>query len=481
MKKNIVFLKCFLLVATTFLCVLVSSGCGNKTLSNNVYNVKCEYVASGVVGANMQFDYTCNIREGTDELKFNLFANAFRKEAEFTPIETELREYGRVDILKVFEKSDGSENILDYEIGGSDKNVLTIKLGKEIKFGEKTSVCIDFAVTLPNGNFRMSKGVSTVNLGNFYPILCVYENGEFVECEYTAIGDPFYSEVADYNVELIIPSTFVVSASTVASSCDVAGDKTKYSYSIKNARDFAFCISEKFQQLSENCGGVLINYYYFNDDECKTTFEAIKKCLAFFSEKFGSYPYSSFSVAESDFNEGGMEYPGLVYINCELDSINKIYTAVHETAHQWWYGMVGNNQLDEAFLDEGLTEYSTAVFFSENPQFNVSADRVFENAKKSCDTYKGTVTALGKEADLRMIKNLKDFDGEYHYVTIAYNRGMTMMKSVEEVLGRKKVLSLMKGYCDAYRFKIADTSGFLSQMKSASPILKSFIDGTNVN
>ena len=101
-----------------------------------------------------------------------------------------------------------------------------------------------------------------MNLGNWFPVLCVYDNGAFYECEYYAIGDPFYSEVADFKVEMLVPSKMVVASIAKASSFDVRGDKTLYSYELKNARDFALVLSEKFSVISEKSGSVTVNYYY---------------------------------------------------------------------------------------------------------------------------------------------------------------------------------------------------------------------------
>ncbi len=464
----------------TFLIIFVFlfplCGCKQSSLPNSVYEITAEYLESGVISAHLRFQYVCNIKEGTDTLKFNLFPNAFREDAQVTPVQEILEKYGEINIISV--KMGDSD--LNYSICGSDMNILQVFLGEIICYGEKTTIDIVFGDVLPSGNYRYSVGVDTVNIGNWYPVLCVYENGAFVECEYGEIGDPFYSEVADFKVTLVVPSKMVVSGSGVATSCDVEGDKTAYSYELTSARDFAFCLSEKFNILSEKCGSVTVNYYFYDDDEPEKTLEAVTCALSYFSENFGDYPFSQFSVAECDFREGGMEYTGLVYVSDELNSYNRLISAVHETAHQWWFGVVGNNQLDEAYLDEGLTEYSTAIFFDENAQFGIDASQIFENARKSCSHYEQILNALGVSSDYQMVKNLKNFDGELEYVNTAYNLPLTMMRSAENKVGREKIKTLLAKYYKNNKFKIANTDIFLQTFSPVREILSAYIEGRAV-
>ena len=468
-------MKKFLLLLV-IVCLVPCFGCNKQDLENSCYKIYAEYLDNGVIGAHLSFDYVCDIKDGTDVLKFNLFTNAFRKDASITPIEDNISVYGETEIISVKEKGED----LKFEICGSDKNILKVELGKIICYGEKITVDIDFGLVLPSGNFRYCKGESTVNLGNWFPMLCVYDNGAFYECEYYAIGDPFYSEVADFKVEMLVPSKMVVASSAKASSCDVSGDKTLYSYELKNARDFALVLSEKFSVISEKSGSVTVNYYYYDDSEPEKTLEVTKKSLEYFSATFGNYPYDEFSVCQSNFSEGGMEYPGLVYINDTLNLANKLYTAVHETAHQWWYGVVGNNQLTEAYLDEGLTEYSTAIFFDENKEFNISSALIFENARKSASMYGEILQSVGKETDYKMVKHLKDFSGNLEYVNTAYNRPLTMMKTIEDAIGRDKVKTVLKKYYETYKFKTVTTNELLENFSLAKKLLSSYIEGKAV-
>ncbi len=469
MKK----LVCFVFILFTFVSLV---GCSSKTEKLSTYEIFAEYLDNGVIGGHLAFNYVCDIKDGTDKLEFNLFPNAFRKDAKISPIEGEETVYGEMEIIGCTQNNQK----LDYEICGEDKNVLSVKLPYFVDYMEEILIDIDFGVILPSGSYRLCKGASSVNIGNWYPVLCVYENGRFYQCEYYKIGDPFYENVANFKVDLIVPSTFVVGASGKATSCDVDGGKTKYSYEMNNCRDFAFCLSEKYNVLSDEINGIEVNYYYYNDSEAEKTMEVTKSALDYFSKKFCDYPYESFSVCQSNFNEGGMEYSGLVYVNDTLNLTNRLYTTVHEIAHQWWFSMVGNNQLEEGFIDEGLTEYSTAIFFDENKEFFIDANLIFQNAKSSCENYKGILSAIGEKPQLKMNKHLKEFSGDLEYVSACYNLPLTMFKTIEDAIGRERVVSILSNFAKKNKFKIVNTQDLVKGFSFSSKILNSYISGEAV-
>jgi len=91
-----------------------------------------------------------------------------------------------------------------------------------------------------------------------------------------------------------------------------------------------------------------------------------------YSSAFGPYPHSILSVCETDLNDG-LETDGLYFLASSFyrefggGVRNNLSTiAIHETAHQWWYGAIGNNQAVEPWLDEALATYSEHIFFENN-------------------------------------------------------------------------------------------------------------------
>ena len=126
-------------------------------------------------------------------------------------------------------------------------------------------------------------------------------------------------------------------------------------------------LSDKFIINKSMCGNTSIVTYSLNEDLAVEANKIAKESIKIFNNLFGEYPYDTYSVVASDFYIGGMEYPTLVMIDNTLyDDNSKFlleYVIAHETAHQWWYSVIGNDEVDEPWLDEALTEYSTILYF----------------------------------------------------------------------------------------------------------------------
>ncbi len=124
-----------------------------------------------------------------------------------------------------------------------------------------------------------------------------------------------------------------------------------------------------FEVVSETANGVSVNCYYMGGDIYwgEEALDAGVKSVAAFENAYGEYPYPELDIVETYLDAGGMEYPNLVMIADELqaegreDSLLKIVVA-HEAAHQWFYGIVGDNQFTEAWLDESFASYSELVY-----------------------------------------------------------------------------------------------------------------------
>ena len=144
---------------------------------------------------------------------------------------------------------------------GADENILRAELASPVSPGEKSVITVGWRLTLANVDHRTGVAQHAVNLGNFYPVLCVYEDGAFYECEYYSDGDPFYSECADYSVTFTAPAGYTLAASGQIVSADADGANKIYEMRLENARDFAVVLSEEFSVAQCEAGGVQLMYY----------------------------------------------------------------------------------------------------------------------------------------------------------------------------------------------------------------------------
>lgn len=452
---------------------------GIDDISQNLtqYTIEASYDGDKTVTASMQVRYVNAYDVSLSELKFHLYPAAFREGAKFRPVsERELASaypqgvnYGGIEITRV---TRGDEAI-DVQIDGLDEDILTVPLASELRPTSSVTVGVDFTLTLPNVRHRFGKYGSTVNLGNFYPIACMYREGAFLTDPYYAVGDPFYSAPANYQVKLTVPNGLTV-ATTGAATQESGETHTTVTASAKAVRDFAAVIGE-FEVTTGQSNGTEVRYYYATDSDPSKSLQAAVDSLDVFSEKYGRYPYSTYSVVETAFLQGGMEYPQLVMISDALSPEVYRDAIVHETAHQWFYGIVGNDQVREPWLDEALAEYSASLFYKWRPDYGIAFEKRVSDALGSfllyCELYKDG----GKgDTSMRAVSEYAD-NMEYSYMT--YVKGSLMLDSLRRTIGDTAFESALKTYVTQNYLTTARPDDLICCFEKASKKeLKPFFD-----
>ena len=401
-------------------------------------------------------------------VKFHLYPNAFRENAKATVVaktnEAKAypngKSYGNIQIESV--KSENKNAI--FEICGDDENILQVNLDEKLYPNDKITINITFQVTLPNINHRFGYGENAINICNFYPIACVYENGDFMTKMYNSNGDPFYSEVADYNVSIKYPSTLKLASSGTQTNSSNDGDTTVAQVQAKCVRDFGFVLSNKFEQKSATYDNrVNINYYYYGDTSPDETMTLIEEVVAFFEDKIGKYPYSQLSVVETNFVHGGMEYPNMVLISdCLADYDTYQMVVIHELLHQWWYSAVGNNQFDYGWIDEGLTEFCTIYFYEKHPSFNKTMDTLIKSATQNYLTFVKVYKSVQKTVDTSMNRPLDAFNTEPEYVYNTYVKGTLMFSTIYNLVGEKNFVKALKYYYNKNIYEVVNDQEIIS-------------------
>lgn len=420
-------------------------------------------------------------------VKFHLYANAFREGAKAKVVSVQNssmaypngQSYGEIDIESVT-VNDGEAN---FEVGGEDENILTVELSSDLYPDDKARISMSYVVTLANINHRLGYGENAINLCNFYPIACMYEDGDFVCDLYNSNGDPFYSDVANYDVTITYPNNFEL-ASTGNQSTKAFELVKESNVTAKCVRDFAMVLSQNFQAKSKTYDDrVTINYYYYDDENVDDTLKLIEEVMTFFEQNVGKYPYSQISVVETNFVHGGMEYPNMVLIS---DAVTDYETyelvIVHELLHQWWYGVVGNNEFDYGWIDEGLTEFCTVYFFEKHPQYNRSMNEMIASATQSYKTFAKVYSSVQGSVDTSMNRPLDEFSTEPEYVYNTYVKGTLMFSTIYDLVGEKSFLKALKYYYEHNLYAIATPTDVISCFshgsgKNLEEIFTSFLEG----
>lgn len=466
------------IIAVIIVVILIGISIFLTTLNKPKQHI-CEYyidvtVQEEYLNGKMKLKYINTNEHSVNELYFNLYPNAFKNENNILNVAVSDRineaypngfNQGHINIVSVIIDGKNAEFSLI-----EDDQILKVNTG-EIKKNKKEEIDIVFEEKLPDSPMRYGYGDSTFNYGNWYPVLCPFEKGEPVVTKYVSNGDPFYSECSDYYVTISTSPEFRIATSGKILSKNTHNPmETKWTIEGKNIRDFAFVLSKDFNLKSTQVGNTLIYSYYLENDEAgETALQYTKNAIICFNKMFGEYPYETFSVVACDFYIGGMEYPNLVYIDKNLYS-DVYYEAleevvVHETAHQWWYGVVGNNEQKEAWLDEGLTQFSVALYIDE-----MYGKERYEMFLKENESYCKTVFEIVKDVTGTVNKQIdrptSEFEHWLLYDALTYDVCALMFDNLRNSIGDEKLFNGLKGYYESNKFKISKKEKFISDLSN---------------
>lgn len=418
------------------------------------------------ISAKQEISIQNNYGKELTELCFHLYPNAFISEDMVPFPKNDLAVAypegfgpGKIDIKQV--KTDFSP--LKYQVKDT---ILKVFLPAPLAIGESLKVNIEFESFLPPSVGRFGYGKNTFNGGNWYPILAVYENNQWRKDPYYAIGDPFYSETSLYSVRIKAPCDFTIAATGNLISRQETGDYILWDFKTELVRDFAWVASNRFKQAKEKLGKTQVISYYFEEDEphAKEALKYAKDALKAFNRAFGKYPYRDFSVVAADFYIGGMEYPNLVIIGKDFYFQEELleYIIAHETAHQWWYGLVGNDQIKEPWLDEALAEYSTILYY-ESKYGKKTGEKIYQEF--ILNPYH--LFELGQRPGTTL-RSLDQFSDWKDYSASVYSKGAIILKELERRMGKGKLLQGLNLYLEEFIYSIAKTEDFVKIINKVS-------------
>ncbi len=331
---------------------------------------------------------------------------------------------------------------------------LTIPFTEPLRSGESLSLYLHFDLRLPQADRYQTFGYNEyqTNLVDWYPFIVPYKFGQgWLVHPAVQVGEHLVYELAniDLTLQLSDPDNSVVIAASSPAEKVPGGLR----YHLENGRSFAISASAGFLTASTSIDGVTVTSYFYEGerDQGQMLLTEVAKAISAFDLLFGQLPYSSLSIVESSFFDG-MEYSGLFFLSRDyyVDNDgtvlnNMIDIAVHETAHQWWFGSVGNDQALEPWLDEALSTYSEKLFYERNYP-DVTAWQAFR-----IDAYApaGWVdTDIYHGVDFRT------------YANAVYLRGAQFLQAIRERVGEQTFFSFMKDYAQAMTGKQATTQDF---------------------
>ncbi len=366
---------------------------------------------------------------------------------------------------------------LEYSFEGPDKTILKINLPTVLKDGETFELKIDFVLKIPHHIGRYGWHEGTFALNRWYPILGVLDNKGWHNDPDYLLHMPYISEAAKYRLKISMPKDYVL-----ASGCDeetdegVSGDNKIISLSsTEPLRELSLAISKDYSVIESELDGIRIKSFYFTKDKKfgEKAAQSARDMLAYYGKRFGRYPYKQFSVAPVYLGYGGSQNSGIIFIDIRAYELPPFllryfdFLVAHETGHQWWYNLVGNDEFRELWLDEGINSYFTLCYledkygkegkvvdmprwveyFIPNPSF------------RSIRTYRYRYFAK-KGLDQPILTDLESFYEPAIIFTVAYGKGSAVIDMLTLMLGEEKVDVAMKKYFSEYKFKIANVGDF---------------------
>ena len=360
-------------------------------------------------------------------------------------------------------------------ISGSSRSILTVALPAPLPPGESVTIDLrfrtDVATTIGRnyGVLAFSEGI--LALAHFYPMLSVYDDTGWNVAEADIQGDLTYSDAAYYLVRVSAPVGIAVVASGVeveAQGSRGAGEqggeeRQTTTYAVGPARDF-YLAAGAFVVVSERVGATTINSYAPAElaDGAALALDVAAATLAINEARLSPFPYTELDIVTTPTAALGIEYPGLIVGTLRMYDIaaetrsgvpmSDILesTTAHEVVHQWFYNLVGNDQLDEPWLDESMTGYQTYRYY---------VDRYGQSAG---DGYFANFAARWEGVDRAEIPiglPVRAYRGA-EYGAIVYGRGPFFLRELEETLGRETFDTFMRDYAATYRWGISDTAAF---------------------
>jgi len=305
------------------------------------------------VSGREQVRYTNRENVDLNELYFQLFPDVSGGQTAISSVEVDKKKVGYSTV--------------------SGDGFLRVPLSRPIKPGAAVTIQIDFKVSVPPnpsgsfGLFGYNDGI--LALDGFYPVIPVYDTAGWHIEPAPPNGDKTYLDVAFYLARVEAPAAITLVSSGVEMEQQSKGDKQVVTFASGPSRDFYLAGSGRFNKLSTATGETTINSYYLPGqiDGAQLALSAAENAIKIFSTRLGLYPYTELDILPLAMQGGGIgiEYPGVIGIATGVYSINATLesTVVHETGHQWFYNVIGNDQIGEPWLDESLTQYITGLYY----------------------------------------------------------------------------------------------------------------------
>ncbi len=339
---------------------------------------------------------------------------------------------------------------------------IKLPLTEALQPGDSLSIEIIYSLNLPSITNPQPDQKPSIfgytilqtNFVDWYPFIPpLADDGEWLLHDGWFFGEYLVYDLADFSVQISVenaPENGMIAASAVPATTA----QNSYRYEHAGARNFVWSFSPSFIVKTETVNGIEISSYFFSfhQNAGEQALTETAKAVALYEELFGPYLHQSLAVVEADFLDG-MEYDGLYFLSKGFynlyDGSPQGYLttiAVHETAHQWWYTKVANDQAMQPWLDEALCTYSEYIFY----------ENLYPELTDWWWDYRVNYYQPSGKIDLPIY----DYPGFIPYRDATYLQGANFLHQLRSTLGDETFFAFLKTYANMYAGQISSTASF---------------------
>ncbi len=483
------------------------------------YNIKVELDDSlSILNGDIKITYTNNSPDGLDFIYFHLWANAYSNES--TALCEQLLLQGNKNLYNATDEDRGNISEIDFasqgtklkwEFDSKHVDIAKVFLNKSLKTGESIIITTPFKVKIPSSDFsRLGHAEQSFQITQWYPKPAVYDAKGWHQMPYLNQGE-FYSEFGKYDVSITIPKNYIVGATGDMVNCDSEerwldsiSEATKLidefdieievplsSKELKtlvfhqeNIHDFAWFADKNYHVLRDyitldNGHKILIQSMFTNDEAelWKESLKYLKQSTEFYSEFVGNYPYNHVTAVQGALSAGaGMEYPNITIIGLSSNKYVLEETIMHEVGHNWFYGMLGFNEREHPWMDEGLNSFVQNEYMKKYHP-GLTLDELYFGRKLNImrlsefgEHYFGYLSnRFTASYNLDQASGLHSIDyTSSNYGISVYQRTSLIIDYLKQYLGEDEFGEIFKSFFDKWQYKHPQPEDFLSHFENES-------------
>lgn len=332
-------------------------------------------------------------------------------------------------------------------------SALRVPLSAPLAPGQAVVVSMDFSVQIPTelganyGSFARLDGVTATP--HFYPMIAVYDAGGWNVETPAPYGDLVYADAAFYRVRVTLPAGQIPVASGVEIARQTGAQTQTITYAAGPVRDFYFAAGERYDVTTRQVGGTTIYSYAPPElsDSAAMALDFAASALEIYNRRFGLYPFTELDLLTTPTSAGGIEYPGVIVVARNLyENRGAFFEAAtaHEVGHQWFYSVIGNDQVDDPWLDESLTQYATWLYYRD--RYGAEGDAGFgDSLQQRWERLDRAEIPIGRPVSAY---------SEQEYSAIVYGRGALFFDALAQRMGQSTFDAFLRDYYRVYKWEL---------------------------